>query len=219
MVSRVVFSTLCALGMALQFAGSAQAQPGAAAAGVFYVKLETSKGDVILEVHPEWAPLGAAQFKEAVKDGVYDEARFFRVLDGFMAQFGVPGDPTKAAKWREKTIKDDPVKQSNTRGMVTYAKSQLPNSRTTQLFINFENNSRSLDGQGFAPFAKVVGGMENVDKLYKEYGEGAPQGRGPDQGAVQSQGNKYLNEKFPKLDYIKKATILDKAPEGLAQPK
>lgn len=176
---------------------------------MFKVKFETSQGDVVLEVNPEWAPLGAAQFKAAVEDGVYDDARFFRVLDGFMAQFGIPGDPAKATKWRDKRIKDDPVKQKNTRGMVTYAMAG-PNTRTTQLFINFGDNS-FLDRQGFSPFAKVVEGMENVEKLYKGYGEGAPSGNGPNQGSVQSQGNAYLQKSFPKLDYIKKATVIESA--------
>lgn len=173
---------------------------------VFKVKLETSKGDIVLEVHPEWAPLGAAQFQEAVKDGVYDDARFFRVIENFMVQFGIPGDPAKATKWRDKRIKDDAAKQSNTRGMVTYAMAG-PNTRTTQLFINFGNNS-FLDKQGFSPFAKVIEGMDVVDSLYNGYGEGAPSGNGPNQGTIQSQGNTYLNKSFPKLDYIKKATIL-----------
>ena len=137
---------------------------------MYKVKLETSKGDIVIEVHPEWSPNGAAQFKEAIKDGVYDDARFFRVVKNFMVQFGIPGDPPKATKWRNKNIKDDPPKKSNARGMVTYAKSDAPNSRTTQVFINFKDNA-FLDRDGFAPFGQVVDGMNVVDSLYNEYGE------------------------------------------------
>lgn len=174
---------------------------------VYKAKFETSKGDFIVEVRPEWSPGGAAQFKAAIEDGVYNDARFFRVLPGFMAQFGIAGDPAVSAKWREKTIPDEPVMEANTRGMLTYAKAG-PNSRTTQVFINFGNNSDSLDPQGFSPFGKVIEGMEVIDSLYAEYGEGAPQGNGPNQGRIQSEGNAYLAAEFPKLDYIKQATIL-----------
>lgn len=174
----------------------------------YQVKFETTKGDFVIEVNPSWAPRGAAQFKAAVADGVYDEARFFRVLDGFMAQFGIAGDPAKMAKWREKVIQDDPVVKSNTRGMVSYAMAG-PDTRTTQVFINYGNNSGSLDPQGFAPFGQVVEGMDVVDSLYSGYGEGAPQGNGPAQGRIQSEGNAYLAKEFPKLDYIKSATIIE----------
>ncbi len=175
---------------------------------VYQVKFETSKGDFTVEVHPEWAPLGAAQFKEIVEDGVFNDARFFRVIEGFMVQLGIAGDPEVSAKWRNKQIKDDPTTQSNTRGMITFATAG-PNTRTSQVFINFGDNS-FLDNQGFAPFGKVIGnGMDVVDELYKEYGEGAPQGRGPAQGQIQSKGNEYLKADFPKLDYIKKATIVE----------
>lgn len=173
---------------------------------VYKVKFETSKGDFVIEVHPEWAPLGAEQFKKAVQAGVYDDARFFRALDGFMVQFGIAGDPKVSAEWRNKQIKDDPNKKSNTRGMVTYAMAG-PNTRTTQVFINYGDNS-FLDNQGFSPFGKVVEGMDVVDSFYKEYGEGAPQGGGPEQGRIQREGNEYLKAKFPKLDYIKKATVI-----------
>lgn len=167
---------------------------------VFKVKFETTKGDVVIEVHPDWAPRGAAQFKAAVEDGVYNDARFFRVVKGFMVQFGIPGDPQKAATWREKQIPDDPVKKSNTRGLVTYAMAG-PNTRTTQLFINFGDNA-FLDGQGFSPIGQVVEGMDVVDKITAEYGER------PDQGQIQSRGNEYLKASFPNLDYIKTATVV-----------
>ncbi len=174
---------------------------------VYQVKFETSKGDFIVEVHPEWAPLGAAQFKEIVEDGVFNDARFFRVIEGFMVQFGIAGDPEVSTKWRGKQIKDDPNTQSNTKGMVTYAMAG-PNTRTSQVFINFGDNS-FLDNQGFSPFGKVVEGMDIVDSLYDGYGEGAPQGRGPSQGLIQSKGNEYLKKDFPELDYIKKATVIE----------
>ncbi|MEW4488281.1 peptidylprolyl isomerase [Thalassoglobus sp. JC818] len=174
---------------------------------VYKVKFETSKGDFVVEVHPDWAPKGAERFRELVEAKFYDDVRFFRVIDGFMAQFGISGDPAVMTKWRDSPIADDPNKQSNTRGRITYAMAG-PNTRTSQLFINFGDNS-FLDNQGFSPFGEVVEGMEVVDSLYAEYGEGAPSGRGPNQGRIQQEGNAYLNEKFPKLDYIKSATIVE----------
>lgn len=170
------------------------------APNVYRVKFETSKGDFTVEVTRAWAPLGADRFYNLVKDGFYDDARFFRVIQGFMAQFGIHGDPQVSARWRTARIQDDPVKQSNTRGMVTFAMGG-PNTRTTQLFINFGDNSR-LDGQGFPPFGRVVLGMDVVDKINSEYGET------PNQGMIQQQGSAYLTAQFPRLDYIKKATIV-----------
>ncbi|WP_437203192.1 peptidylprolyl isomerase [Planctomicrobium sp. SH664] len=169
---------------------------------MYQVKFETTKGDFVVEVHPEWAPNGAEHFRKIVEAGAYDEARFFRLVENFMVQFGIPGDPKVAAEWRSKSLKDDPVKQSNTRGMVTYAQTSMPNSRTTQIFINFGDNS-FLDRQRFAPFGKVISGMEVVDALNKEYGEQ------PDQGQIQTRGNAYLQDRFPRLDYIKKATVIE----------
>jgi len=168
----------------------------------FRVKFELSTGDVVLEIYPEWSPLGAAQFKNALEMGVYDDARFFRALENFMVQFGIPGNPELAKYWANKNIMDEPVKTTNARGTVTFAKTQMPNTRSSQLFINTVNNAR-LDGMGFAPFGKVIEGMENVDKIYTGYGQT------PDQGRIERIGNAYLKENFPKLDYIKKATILD----------
>ena len=141
----------------------------AEAVATFKVKFETSKGVIVMEVHPDWAPKGAARFRELVEIGFYDECRFFRVIEGFMAQIGINGNPEVQAKWRSNNIMDDPVKKSNRRGYVSFATSG-PNSRSTQFFINFGNNG-SLDGQGFSPFAKVIEGMEVVDSLYNEYGE------------------------------------------------
>jgi peptidyl-prolyl cis-trans isomerase A (cyclophilin A) len=171
----------------------------------YKAKFDTSKGPFVIEVQRDWAPNGADRFYNLVKSGFYDNTRFFRVIPGFMVQFGINGDPSVAAAWRAANIKDDPVKQSNARGMVTFATAG-PNTRTTQVFVNFGNND-FLDGQGFSPFGKVVSGMDVVDALYSGYGEGAPAGQGPDQGLIQQQGNAYLEQGFPKLDYVKKATI------------
>jgi peptidyl-prolyl cis-trans isomerase A (cyclophilin A) len=173
---------------------------------VFQVRFATSKGDFVVEARRAWAPNGVDRFHELVTQGFYDEVRFFRVLSGFMAQFGIHGDPKVAAKWRDACIPDDPVTQNNTRGFVTFATAG-PNTRTTQLFISFADN-RPLDRQGFAPFAKVVSGMEVVDQLHAGYGEGAPSGKGPSQGRMQSEGNAYLKKDFAQLDYVKTARIV-----------
>jgi peptidyl-prolyl cis-trans isomerase A (cyclophilin A) len=172
----------------------------------YSVELDTTKGAIVIDVRREWAPHGADRFYELVKNGYYADAAFFRVIGGFMAQVGINADPAINATWREKRIPDDPVKASNARGTVTFATSG-PDSRTTQFFINFADNSR-LDGMGFAPFGKVKD-MAPVDALYDGYGEGAPRGRGPSQALIQSQGNTYLRESFPKLDYIKSAKIIE----------
>lgn len=179
---------------------------GAHAPAVYQVNLDTSKGTVVIEVHRDWAPVGADHFYDLVKSGFYDGARFFRVLPGFMAQFGIAADPQADAKWKDMNLSDDPVMQSNTPGMVTYAKSSLPNSRSTQLFINTGDNAR-LDADGFAPIGRVITGLDVVQKFYSGYGEGAPQGQGPSQDLIHEQGNAYLEKQFPMLDYIKKATI------------
>jgi peptidyl-prolyl cis-trans isomerase A (cyclophilin A) len=175
------------------------------APAVYKVNVETSKGPFVLEIHRDWAPLGADRFYNLVKNGFYDNDRFFRVISGFMVQFGINGDPKVSAVWREAKINDDPVRQSNSRGMITFATAG-PNTRTTQVFINFADNA-ALDRMGFAPFGRVVSGMNVVDALYSGYGEAAPQGNGPNQQRIQSQGNAYLTHDFDKLDYIKKATI------------
>ena len=179
----------------------------AQAPATYKVKFQTSKGDFVIEVTRAWAPNGADRFYNLVKNGYYDGARFFRVIKDFMVQFGINGDPAVNKVWQEARIPDDPVTQSNTRGMVSFATAG-PNTRTTQVFINYADRNAGLDGQGFAPFGKVVEGMEVVDALYADYGEGAPQGMGPDQGRSQSEGNAYLTKDFPNLDYIKKATIM-----------
>ena len=170
------------------------------APATYRVKFETTKGDFVVEVTRAWAPNGADRFYNLVRNGFYDEARLFRVIEGFMAQFGIHGDPQVSARWRGASIPDDPVKQSNLRGYVTYAKGG-PNSRTTQMFINFGNNAR-LDADGFPPIGRVVQGMEVVDQIYTGYGEQ------PNQGRIQMQGNAYLTQSFPNLDYIKKASVM-----------
>ena len=171
----------------------------------YKAKFDTTKGTFVIEVQRDWAPNGADRFYNLVKNGFYNDARLFRVLDGFMAQFGINGNPDLSAVWREARIPDDRVKESNQRGTVSFATAG-PNTRTTQVFINFGDNA-GLDGQGFSPFGKVVSGMDVVDSFYKDYGEGAPRGRGPDQGRIQAEGNAYLITSFPKLDHVKKATI------------
>jgi len=175
------------------------------APATYKAKFETSKGIFVIQVTRAWAPLGADRFYNLVKNGFFDDVRFFRVISGFMVQFGINGNPAVSAKWREAEIHDDRVTQSNKRGMITFATAG-PNTRTTQVFINFGDNSM-LDGQGFAPFGKVVTGMNVVDALYAGYGEGAPRGAGPDQGRLQMEGNAYLAKSFPRMDYVKKATI------------
>lgn len=174
----------------------------------FTVKLDTTEGDILLDVHRDWAPHGADRFYNLVKAGYYEDVAFFRVIGGFMAQAGISGDPDLNRVWRNARIPDDPVKKSNEPGFVSFA-SAGPNSRTTQFFINFADNSR-LDGMGFPPFAKVRdASMEVVHKLHAGYGEGAPRGEGPSQGRLQKEGNAYLKKAFPKLDYIEEATIVE----------
>ena len=172
----------------------------------YKVKFDTSKGVFVVDVHRDWAPQGADRFYNLIKNGFYNDARFFRVVSGFMVQFGINGDPKIQAAWRDASIPDDPVKQSNKRGMITFA-TRGPNTRTTQVFINYADNGR-LDAMGCAAFGQVVSGMNVVDALYSGYGEGAPRGAGPEQSRIQSEGNAYLTQAFPKLDYIKTATIV-----------
>jgi peptidyl-prolyl cis-trans isomerase A (cyclophilin A) len=175
----------------------------AKAPDVFQARFTTTKGDFVVEVHRDWAPNAADRFYNLVKAGFFDDTRFFRVIDGFMAQFGISGDPAVAAKWQNANIPDDPVKQSNKPGFVTFAQTNAPNSRATQIFVNYGDNSR-LDATRFAPFGQVTKGMDVLNGIYKGYGES------PNQGAIQSQGNAYLDAKFPKLDGVKHAEIVGK---------
>jgi cyclophilin family peptidyl-prolyl cis-trans isomerase len=181
---------------------TAEAVPGGGVADdTFLVRLETSKGNIDIEVHPAWAPKGAARFLELVEIEFYNECRFFRVVPDFMVQVGMNGDPAFHTQWSENTIDDDPVLESNLPGYVTFAKTGLPNSRSTQFFINYGNNA-SLDGQRFAPFGKVVAGMDialSIESKYREM---------PDQNAIRSAGNEYLKIEFPDLDFIRKASVV-----------
>jgi peptidyl-prolyl cis-trans isomerase A (cyclophilin A) len=177
----------------------------------YRAKFTTTKGDFVIEVTRAWAPFGADRFYNLVKNGYYDGCAFFRVVYGFMVQFGINGDPALNAVWQNARIPDDPVTQKNLRGTVTFA-TRGPGTRTTQVFINYADKNTSLDSQGFAPFGTVVEGMDVVNKLFSAYGEGAPSGHGPDQNRIQKEGNSYLTKSFPKLDSVKTATIVAPAP-------
>ena len=193
-----VAAVLCVAAAGLTvYAG--QAGQDEKAPDTFKVRFDASVGPFVVEVHRAWAPNAADHFYTLVKNNFYNEARFFRVVPNFMVQFGIAGDPAVQAKYRT-SIKDDPVKESNKKGYVTFAQTSAPNSRSTQIFINFKDNA-FLDSQRFAPFGQVVSGMENVEKITSQYGEK------PNQGSIQSDGNKYLNAEFPKLDYVKTASI------------
>jgi peptidyl-prolyl cis-trans isomerase A (cyclophilin A) len=176
---------------------------------IFFAAFTTTKGDFAVEVHRSWAPHGADRFYNLIKLGFYDDTRLFRAIPDFMVQFGIPGDPQIAAKWQAASIPDDPPTQSNLRGFMSFAQTGMPNSRTTQIFVCFENHPQ-LDASGFAPFAKVSRGMEVVDAFYKGYGEGAPSGQGPSQDRIQSEGNAYLDKEFPKLDRILSTRIVER---------
>ena len=216
-----IFRLLCALDLLTSVAAlhaedaksastaPAFADPGkltAKAPETFKARFNTTKGKFVVEVTRSLAPNGADRFYNLVKSGYFTDIALFRVVPGFMCQFGISGDPKISARWREASIPDDPVKGSNTRGTITFATAG-PNTRTTQLFINFRDNA-NLDGMGFAPFGKVVEGMDVVDKINGEYGDGPPFGHGPDQQRIQMEGNAYLKKDFPNLDYIKSATVL-----------
>ena len=185
------------------------AQLIATAPDLFRARVETSKGAFVIEVHREWAPLAADRFYNLVRNGFYDGTRFFRVRPGFMAQFGLNGDPGIQAAWQRASLRDEPPTKSNTRGYVSFAKENLPNTRFTQIFVNYGDNSY-LDEQGFAPFGQVVSGMEVVDKLFSP-----PRDNEPDQRRILREGNGYLQKEFPQLDFVKKATIV---PAGAAAP-
>jgi peptidyl-prolyl cis-trans isomerase A (cyclophilin A) len=177
----------------------------------YRASFDTSAGPFVILVHRSWAPKGADRFYNLVKYGFFDDARFFRVIPNFMVQFGINGDPAISASWKDANLKDDPVTHSNKRGTITFAKTADPDSRTTQVFINFRDNG-GLDGQGFAPFGEVVSGMEAVDKITAEYGER------PNQELIQRQGNGYLKRGFARLDYVKKATVV-RTPVATPKPK
>jgi homoserine O-acetyltransferase len=178
------------------------------APAVFDVRFETSKGNFVLRAHRDWAPIGVDRLFNLVRTGFYDDSRFYRVRAGFIVQFGLPGDPRVTAVWYERAIPDDPVVESNTKGAVAYAMTG-PDTRTTQLYINLDDNTQ-LDQQRFAPIGSVVVGMDVVEQLYAEYDEGAGGGmRGGNQGQIVSGGNAHLDAEFPNLDRLLRATIID----------
>jgi len=185
----------------------------------YKVLLQTTKGDVVILVHRDWSPLGADQFYALVKAGYYNDNAFFRALKGYIVQWGVNGDPKVTAHWNQHPIKDDPPKVPNKTGSVVFAKSSAPDSRTTHVFINLADNTGNLDAQGFTPFGEVIQGLENVNNIYTEYGDGPPDGQGPDQGELNDNGNAYLKAKFPQLDYIIKATIMPPSAAAAAPAK
>lgn len=176
---------------------------------IFQVRFTTTKGDFTVEAHRQWAPNGVDRLYNLVKIGFFTDVAFFRVMKNFVVQFGMHGDPEVNAAWFEATIDDDDVKQSNTRGFVSFADRRTPDSRTTQLFINLASMNSYLDEDGYAPVGRVIEGMDVVDSLYSGYGEGAPRGRGPNQALIQTQGNEYLRREFPELDYIRSAAIVE----------
>lgn len=183
-----------------------------AAPETFQARFETTKGEFVVEVTRAWAPNGADRFYNLVRNGFFDDVRFFRVMENFMAQFGMHGDPQVQARWTQATIPDDPVAASNTRGTLTFAM-RGENTRTTQLFINFIDNSR-LDPMGFAPIGTVIEGMDVVDQIHAGYGESASRGgNGPLAQNIAARGNEYLEESFPELDHIVSATLVG-ADEG-----
>ena len=191
------------LAIAALFTASGYAVAKTSASGVpavYKVAVNTSRGPFVIEVHRALAPVGADHFYALVKAHYYDGARFFRVVPGFVVQFGLAADPKLTAKWGE-SIADDPVKASNVRGTLSFAATGAPNSRSQQVFINLGNNAR-LDSMGFAVFGRVTKGMNVVDAIYSGYGEE------PDQGQITDHGNAYLKANFPKLDYIKTARIV-----------
>jgi peptidyl-prolyl cis-trans isomerase A (cyclophilin A) len=215
-MSRLALALVAVFGLA---AGGCLLRPSASllhppaaeahAPAVYDVTFTTTRGPFVIEVHRDWAPLGADRFYDLARHGFYNGAAFFRVLTGFVMQWGLSPDPKINAAWENANIQDDPVKQSNVRGFLTFATSG-PNTRTTQVFINYGDNAR-LDTMGFAPFGQVVRGMEIVDSLYAGYGEGAPHGKGPSQKRIQKEGAAYLTASYPKLDKIvatKVTTIL-----------
>jgi peptidyl-prolyl cis-trans isomerase A (cyclophilin A) len=172
----------------------------------FRVRFTTSQGDFVMEVVRDWAPIGVQRFYNLVRNGFYDGNRFFRVLPGFVVQFGMSGVPAIQRAWDEQPLRDDPVTQRNVRGAVTFATAG-PNTRTTQVFINYIDNANLDDA--YAPFGRVVEGMDVLDRLYADYGEGAPYGSGPLQQCLLVGGNAYLDQSFDRLDAITRAVIIE----------
>ena len=174
---------------------------------VFHVEFVTTEGPFTVEVRRAWAPRGADRLYNLVRLGFFEGSRFFRVLDGFVAQFGLSGRPAVDSAWRAHPIPDDSVRTTNARGTLTFA-SAGEDTRTTQLFVNLADNPR-LDGMGFAPVGRVVEGMDVVDALHAGYGEGAPRGSGPSQAKIMEEGNAYLERQFPELDHVERARLVE----------
>lgn len=220
---RTILGIVCALALggcsgnlSKQEDSSQKAAPkkSAQAPEQFYVRFETTKGDIVLEVVRAWAPRGADRFYELIEDKFYDGSRFFRVRPKFVVQFGIHKDPKVSELWRQMKLPDDPVRQKNLRGFVSYAKDG-PGSRTTQIFINLADNAQRLDSKGFSPFARVVEGMDAVDKLYASYGEvQALGGGGPDSQKIEAMGEEYLERTYPRLDKITQATLVTYIPKA-----
>jgi len=213
MIRSFITTAIALASLAAPAVAHAQAAPAASSAklrnpaalteqapAMFKAKFDTSAGVFVVQVHRDWAPLGADRFYNMVKNGFFDEARFYRVVPDFMVQFGFNGDPAVTAAWDRTKLKDDPVKQSNKKGYMTFANTGTPDSRGTNVFINYKDNA-FLDAQRFAPFGEVVQGMDVVEKINPQYKEQ------PNQTSIRTQGNAYLTKTFPKMDYIKKATI------------
>lgn len=207
LIISLIFIISCAEKTPPELLNPDEAELKAPAPETYKVKFETSKGDFIIEVYRTWSPNGADRLYYLANHSYYNNVRFFRVIGDFMAQFGYHGDPEVIKVWSTKSIPDDSVVASNKRGYVTFAKKGIPDSRSTQLYINYSDNI-GLDAQGFSPIGKVIEGMDVVDNLYKGYGDGAPRGSGPSQAKIMREGNKYLKKNFPKLDYIKKAYVI-----------
>ena len=208
---KTVARLLFALSVCAGFSTPIVADDADKAQDTYQVLFETSGGDFTVEVHREWSPNGADRFHKLVESGFYDECRFFRVVPGFMVQWGINGDPEIQQNWVNAKIEDDRVTKSNKRGLMTFATSGK-NSRTSQVFINYGDNAR-LDGLGFSPFGQIIEGMDVVDAINSQYGEQ------PDQGLIQAKGNEYLNKSFPKLTHIKKATVVKDEAEVDAKAK
>ena len=173
----------------------------------YKVLLQTTKGDVVILVHRDWSPLGADHFYELTKMGFYNNNYFFRALKGYLVQWGINGSPKLNGKWTSYPIRSDAPKVSNKMGTVVFV-TLGPNSRWTQVFINLDDNSPSLDPQGFTPFGEVTQGLENVQNIFMDYGDAPPRGSGPDPMIISNKGNKYLQKSFPELDRIKKAEVV-----------
>jgi peptidyl-prolyl cis-trans isomerase A (cyclophilin A) len=190
------------------------APPAKPAPDMYWVKLDTTKGDILIEVTRKWSPYAADRFYELVQSGYYDGCRVFRVIEGFCVQAGIAAKPEVNAKWKDKAIPDDrfksgdPNRQSNTRDYVAFAATPLPNSRTTQFYINAGDNSK-LDSMGFTPFGMVLSGMAAVDSFYGGYGDEPVHSS----DRMEAEGNVYLDKAFPRLDTIKKVTLLSKKPD------